>query len=118
MRAFTFTKADRILKRSDFIRISRFGNKLHNRHFIATFCQGRTKTTRLGITVTKKVGCAATRNRIKRLTREYFRLNRHKIRGDWDINIVAREEAKDLSSDQACLSLKNIFDRISRSHNH
>lgn len=113
MRSFTFTKADRILKRSEFIRVARFGKKLHNRHFVATFCPGRLKKTRLGITVTKKIGNAAARNRIKRFTREYYRVNRHKITGDWDINIIARKEAVALSSDQAFSSLRNIFDRIS-----
>lgn len=118
MRSFTFTKADRILKRSDFTHVSRFGKKLHNRHFIATFCPGRSKKTRLGITVTKKIGNAAARNRIKRFTREYYRLNRHKITDDWDINIIARKEAVDLSSDQAFSSLRNIFDRISGSYDY
>ena len=118
MRSFTFTKADRILTRSEFIHISRFGKKLHNRHFIATFCPGRLKKTRLGITVTKKVGNAVARNRIKRFTREYYRLNRHKITGDWDINIIAKKEAVDLSSDQAFSSLQGLFEGISGGCNH
>ncbi len=112
MRFFSFTKADRILKRSEFIYISRFGKKLQDRHFIVTFCPGRSERTRLGITVTRKVGDAATRNRIKRLSREYFRLNRHKITGKWDINIIPKKAAADLTSDQAILSLQSVFNRI------
>ncbi len=115
---FFFSKADRLLKRREFNKLSRFGNKVQNRHFIATFAPGRFKRTRLGITVTKKVGHAVTRNRIKRLSREYFRLNRHIITGIWDINIIARHEAAELTSNQAFLSLRNIFDKISRSINH
>ena len=118
MGSFTFTKADRILKRSEFTYLSRFGNKLHNRHFVATFCPGRLKRTRLGITVTKKIGNAAARNRIKRFTREYYRLNRHKITGNWDINIIARKKAVDLSSDRAYTSFRDVFDRISGGCDH
>ena len=111
---FTFTKADRILRRPEFLRLSKTGRKRHNRHFIVVFAPGRYKRTRLGITVTKKVGHAATRNRIKRLSREYFRLNRHTVRGDWDINIIAKKEAAVLSAKDFFSSLQNIFDRIPR----
>ena len=116
MRFFLFTKADRILKHSDFLRISRCGIKLQNRYFVVLFCQGRFKRTRLGVTVSKKVGNAVERNRIKRIFREYFRLNRHKITGFWDINIIARKKAAGLTSDLALLSLKKIFDKIFVSH--
>ena len=109
---FSFTKADRILKRSEFLRLSKSGKKIHNRDFLALICPGSTERTRLGITVTKKVGCAAARNRIKRVTREYFRLNRQYIKGKWDINIIAKKQAANLSTRQAFSSLKNIFDRI------
>ncbi len=52
------------------------------------------------------------RNRIKRYSREYFRLNRHKLKGYWDINIIAKREATELTSRQTFLSLQELFDRI------
>ncbi len=110
---FSFTKADRILKRNEFIQLSKFGRKLHNDYFIAVFAPGRCGRSRLGITVTRKVGRAVTRNMIKRLVREYFRLNRHLLSGEWDINIIAKKEAADLSSEKIFGSLRNIFERIS-----
>ena len=112
---FCFTKADRIRNHSEFLRLSKIGKKIHNRHFVANFFPDRFQRTRLGITVTRKVGRATTRNRIKRFIREYFRLNRHIITGYWDINIVAKKKAANLSSKQAFLSLQNIFNSISRS---
>jgi ribonuclease P protein component len=112
---FCFTKADRILKRSEFLKLSILGKKTQNRHFIAIFSPGRFQRTRLGVTVARKVGNAPTRNRIKRFSRECFRLNRHIITGHWDINIIAKKGAADLSSEQAFLSLKDIYKNISRS---
>jgi len=115
---FCFTKADRILKRSEFLKLSILGEKTQNRHFIAIFSPGRFQRTRFGVTVARKVGNAPTRNRIKRFSREYFRLNRHIITGYWDINIIAKKRAADLSSEQAFLSLKEVFKNISRSLEH
>ena len=79
---------------------------------------GRYERTRLGITVTKKVGKAAERNKIKRLIREYFRQNRHRIMGNWDINIIAKREAADQESDRILESVRQIFDNLSRSQQH
>lgn len=112
---FIFTKADRILKRPEFLHLSRHGKKLYNKNFVAIFRPGRFERTRLGITVSRKVGSAAARNKIKRFAREYFRLNKHLLAGCWDINLTAKRAAAGLSSDQAFLSLKDIFDRISGS---
>jgi ribonuclease P protein component len=115
---FFFTKADRLLKRSEFLRVSNFGKKFQNKHFIAIFSPGLFQRSRLGVTVVRKVGNAAIRNRIKRLTREYFRLNRHMITGCWDINIIAKIKAAELSTDQAYQSLQHIFMKISRGLYH
>jgi ribonuclease P protein component len=110
---YTFTKADRILKRNEFIELSKTGRKIHHKYFFAVYAPGRHGRSRLGITVTKKVGGAVKRNRIKRLVREYFRLNRHALSGEWDINIIAKNQAAGLSSEKVFESLENIFERIS-----
>ena len=111
---FSFTKADRLLKRNEFIQLSKVGRRLQNDYFIAIYAAGRLDRCRLGITVTRKVGHAVKRNRIKRLIREYFRCNRHLISGNWDINIIAKKEAADPSAGDIFGSVQNIFERISR----
>ncbi|NQT10821.1 MAG: ribonuclease P protein component [Desulfobacteraceae bacterium] len=116
--SFFFTKADRLLKRHDFLRLTAKGRQQQNKHFIVIFAPCKTERTRFGITVSRKVGNAVVRNRIKRFTREYFRLNRYKNTGSWDINIIAKKEAVNLSSAQAFLFLQNIFDKITRTLYH
>lgn len=110
---FSFKKEDRILKRSDFLELAKSGRKLQNDCMIAFFAPGKHDRPRLGITVTRKVGSAAQRNRIKRLIREYFRLNRQHLKQNWDINIVAKPKAADLSSEKVFSALQDLFEKIS-----
>ena len=115
---FSFTKADRILKRSEFIALSKLGRRVQNTDFIAYFLPTQHSQSRLGVTVTKKVGQAVERNRIKRLVREGFRLNRHCLSGKWDISIIAKRQSAGITSEKAFRSVQNIFDRISRYDDH
>jgi len=115
---FSLTKADRILRRRDYIALSKYGRRIQNEYFIAYFSVDQRDRSRIGITVTKKVGRAVKRNRIKRLVREFFRLNRHCLSGRWDISIIAKRQAADLSSEKAFASLQELADRISSHGNH
>ena len=109
---FSFKKEDRILKRSEFLELTRSGRKVQNDCFIALYKPGRFDHSRLGITVTRKVAKAALRNRVKRLVREYFRLNRRHLRQNWDLNIVAKKKAVDLSAEKVFSSLQDLFEQI------
>ena len=55
--------------------------------------KNRTNTNRVGITVSKKLGHAVVRNRVRRRIREIYRLNEEKFQPGWDIVIVARTKA-------------------------
>jgi ribonuclease P protein component len=112
---FRLTKADRLLKRSDFINLSKTGKTVGNRFFLAKFDLSSTGKTRLGITVTKKVGNAVKRNKLKRVIRESFRLHRIELVGTWDINMIAKNAAAELTTHQSFSNLKDIFEKISRS---
>ncbi len=55
--------------------------------------RNRTTTNRVGITVSKKLGKAHIRNRIRRRLREVYRLNEDRFQPGWDIVVVARTRA-------------------------
>lgn len=48
---------------------------------------------RLGVTVTRRLGSAVVRNRVRRLCKEVFRLTQHSLPADADIVIVPKDAA-------------------------
>ena len=50
----------------------------------------RSCSNRVGITVSKKLGKAHIRNRVRRRLREIYRLNEERFAPGWDIVVVAR----------------------------
>jgi len=55
--------------------------------------RNRTSANRVGITVSKKLGKANVRNRVRRRLREVYRLNEELFTPGWDIVVVARSKA-------------------------
>ena len=93
MDSFSFRKTQRILKRKDFVNLNRSGKRFHTKHFSVTVKRSGLGTNRLGITASKKTGNAVLRNRIKRLVREFFRLNKSRFPQEVDILVAAKKGA-------------------------
>ena len=55
--------------------------------------KNRTDSNRVGLTVSKKLGKAHVRNRMRRRLREVYRLNEEQFQPGWDIVVVARTKA-------------------------
>lgn len=63
---------------------------------------------RLGITVSKKVGPAVTRNRVKRLVREAFRVRKALFGEGLDVVFIAKKSASDATYDQVASDVERI----------
>jgi ribonuclease P protein component len=86
----TFGKDERIRKKRDYLTLYQQGVRSHSRHFTVIAHRNPSGKRRLGLTVSKKVGNAVKRNRLKRLLREFFRLHKEQFPPTQDIVIMAR----------------------------
>ena len=84
---------------SSSLKLNHIFQRLYRTYGYANSCmvlyarRNRTNTNRVGITVSKKLGHAVVRNRVRRRLREIYRLNEDKFQPGWDIVIVARSKA-------------------------
>ena len=64
-----------------------------NSYLVLYARKNRSNRNRVGVTVSKKLGKAVVRNRVRRRLREIYRLNEDKFLPGWDIVVVARTRA-------------------------
>jgi ribonuclease P protein component len=88
-----FPKSARLRKRPEFLSLSRAGKKVHSHNFVVIAQRNGFGESRLGITVSGKVGNAVARNRIKRLVREVFRRRRAELGAPVDVLVIAKQGA-------------------------
>ena len=84
-----------IKKNSDFQTIYRTAKSYANRQLVMYVRKTDGGQSRIGISVSKKVGNSVVRHHLARLVRESFRLNRDTLEEGLDIIVVARAAAKD-----------------------
>lgn len=91
-----FNNTTGIRKDYEFRRIYKNGKSFANRYMVVYVMKNRSDNTRIGISVSKKVGNAVTRNRIRRIIKESYRLNVDpKVKKGYDLVFISRVAAKD-----------------------
>ena len=76
MKPRSLPKACLIRQKSEFDTVYRHGKRVHGKHFSLILLPNNTTHNRLGISIHGQLKGAAKRNRIKRIIREFFRLNK------------------------------------------
>jgi len=115
----SFGAGDRLHRSAEFIRLQRTGVRFQSLHFVlyAGRLEREPERSRLGVTVSRRIGIAVVRNRVKRRVREIFRREiRDQLPAGTSIVVIARAGAGALASPVISTELvaaaRNISGRI------
>jgi len=114
-----FRRADRILRPREFREVIQCGERVTSGSFVVFVAPARGDDageigSRLGITVSRRVGNAVARNHVKRRIREWFRQERGALAGGTDLVVIARREAAELCFADASERLSALAVRAAR----
>ena len=118
--SLSFGAVDRLHRSAEFIRLQRSGLRFQSPHFVlyAGTLETEPDRSRLGVTVSRRIGNAVIRNRVKRRVREIFRgrIRDSLVKGT-SLVVIARAGAGSLASasitDELIAGARNLSARIS-----
>lgn len=102
-------KHQRIKKNKEFQHIFKKGKSFANRQFIVYVLKNEQPEFRLGLSVSKKVGNAVARNRIKRYIRQTFLELKDDLLPNADYIIIARPQAATLDFHESKKNLEHVL---------
>lgn len=100
--------SESLKKNSYFQDVYKKGNSYANRYFVMYILENNLERNRIGISVSKKVGNSVIRHHITRLVRESYRLQEEMFCCGWDIVVIARVAAKQISYHETEKSLLHL----------
>jgi ribonuclease P protein component len=88
--SFAFRPHEHLRRPSDFRRVYDHRRSASDRWLIVYACPNGLPHSRVGLSVSRKVGGAVQRNRLRRLYREAYRLMRHEMPAGLDLVVIPR----------------------------
>ncbi|MBC8586711.1 ribonuclease P protein component [Paratissierella segnis] len=102
-------KKYRLRKNIEFKRVYNKGKNYWNGDLTLYVKKNGLRETRLGITITKKIGNAVVRNKIRRRIKEIYRLNHHRVKNGYDLIFIPKKNVVGLSYKELEKSLIHVL---------
>ena len=112
-----FRKSERLRLRSDFSRVYAYRFSAGNDVLVVYAMENGLKWSRLGMSVSKKVGNSVMRHRVRSKIREAYRLNKTNLPAGYDLICIARPQAarEDIDLDSIlCKTVKQAVQRTKK----
>lgn len=103
---------ERIRRKKDFIELYRKGCRLRGRYFHLVFQPNGLEYSRMAVVVSRKIGKATVRNRLKRLFRELFRRNKNLLPGPLDLIFIAQKDAGQRNWEEMTADFKAVLQKL------
>ena len=108
---YAFPRCEHLTKRAEYLEVYDQGNKWVGKTFILYVVRDEGTGRKLGIAVTRKVGNAVVRNRLKRYLREIYRHHRPQMGTGFRLVLVARPYAAQASFAQCEQAVARLFEQ-------
>jgi len=105
-----FPKRERLTRRREYADVFEHGRKRVGPEFISFTVQRDGQGRKFGFAVSRKVGKAVVRNRVKRYLREIYRAHRACLSDDIHLVLVARPRAAELDFHQCTEAVRRLLD--------
>ena len=89
--------SESLKKNKDFQTVYRQGKSYANKYLVLYIMENQTEKNRIGISVSKKGGNSVVRHHLTRLIRESYRLQEECFQRGYDLVVIARQSAKDVT---------------------
>lgn len=108
-----FRKHEHLRRPAEFERVYKRRRSASDDWLIVYACENSLPHLRLGLSVSRKVGGAVRRNRLRRLYREAFRLSRHEMPTGLDLVLIPRKK-EDPKLDMLIKALPRLVAQLAR----
>ncbi len=93
-------KMYRLRSNVEFKKVYKYGKNYWNRNLILYVNKNDLGYTRVGYSITKKIGNSVERNRIRRQMKEIYRLKFNLIKNNYDLIFIPKKNVVDLPYDK------------------